>query len=101
MGLVLHAETINLSKPFAAMLRERQVTLLDDWFRRVEESSSGVFRMFARSLRRDEAAIRAAFTEVWSTGPVEGHISRLKSLKRQMYGRAKLDLLEARFLHAA
>jgi transposase len=37
----------------------------------------------------------------WSNGPVEGQINRLKAIKRQMYGRAKLDLLERRFLPAA
>lgn len=37
----------------------------------------------------------------WSTGPVEGHIHRLKLIKRQMYGRAKLDLPRIRVLHAA
>jgi PAS domain S-box-containing protein len=46
----------------------------------------------------DEPAIRAALTLPWSTGPVEGHVTRLKLLKRQMYGRAKLDLLRLRLL---
>ena len=56
---------------------------------------------FARQLQRDEAAVRAALTLPWSTGQVEGHIHRLKLIKRQMYGRAKLDLLRIRVLHAA
>jgi transposase len=38
---------------------------------------------------------------VHSDGPVEGHINRLKMLKRSMFGRAKLDLLSQRFLLAA
>ena len=38
---------------------------------------------------------------VHSNGPVEGHINRLKLVKRQMFGRAKLDLLARRFLLAA
>ena len=42
--------------------------------------------------------MQAALTEPWSTGPVEGHINRLKVLKRQMYGRAKLDLLHRRLI---
>jgi transposase len=58
-------------------------------------------RGFARSLRRDEHAVRAAVELPWSTGPVEGHINRLKTLKRQMYGRAMLDLLEKRLLHSS
>jgi len=49
----------------------------------------------------DYDAVRAALTLAWSNGPVEGQINRLKTLKRQMYGRANLDLLERRFLLAA
>ena len=51
---------------------------------------------FAAGLHRDFAAISAALELPWTTSPVEGQISRLKMLKRQMFGRAKLDLLEAR-----
>ena len=44
--------------------------------------------------------MRAALELPWSTGPVEGHINRLKTIKRQMFGRAKFDLLRLRVLHA-
>lgn len=44
--------------------------------------------------------IRNAISEPWSTGPVEGHVNRLKMIKRQMYGRASFDLLRQRVLHA-
>jgi transposase len=43
-------------------------------------------------------AVEGAVTEPWSNGPVEGHINRLKTLRRQMYGRAGVDLLRARLL---
>ena len=56
---------------------------------------------FAQSLKSDHAAVQAAVRLPWSTGPVEGQINRLKLLKRQMYGRASLDLLNRRFLFAA
>ena len=56
---------------------------------------------FATGLRRDFAAISAALELPWTTSPVEGQISRLKMLKRTMYGRAGFDLLRARVLHAA
>jgi len=52
-------------------------------------------------LRAEYAAARAALSEPWSTGQVEGQITRLKYLKRQMYGRAHIDLLRLRVLHAA
>jgi len=55
----------------------------------------------AKGLRDDYDAVRAGVTLPWSTGPVEGHINRLNMLKRQMFGRAKLDLLQQRFLLAA
>ena len=55
---------------------------------------------FAKRLSSDCDAVRAAVTLAWSTGQVEGQISRLKTIKRQMYGRANLDLLERRFLLA-
>ena len=53
---------------------------------------------FAASLRRDEDAVRAALTESWSSGPVEGQVNRLKVIKREMYGRAGFDLLRCRVL---
>ena len=57
--------------------------------------------VFANGLRADEPAVSAALAEPWSNGPTEGHITKLKLVKRQMYGRAKLDLLRARLLGAA
>jgi transposase len=45
--------------------------------------------------------VKAGVTLPWSQGPIEGHINHLKMLKRQMFGRAKLDLLTRRFLLVA
>ena len=53
---------------------------------------------FVRPLRQDLSAVEGAVTEPWSNGPVEGHINRLKTLRRQMYGRAGVALLQARLL---
>jgi transposase len=36
----------------------------------------------------------------WSNGQTEGQITKLKLVKRQMYGRAKIDLLQARLIGA-
>lgn len=57
-------------------------------------------RRFAKGLYEDYDAVKAGVTLPWSTGPVEGQINRLKMLKRQMFGRARLDLLSRRFLRA-
>jgi transposase len=48
----------------------------------------------------NEAAVRAAITSVWSNGQTEGQITRLKLVRRQMYGRGKIDLLQARLIGA-
>jgi transposase len=60
----------------------------------------GAWRRFAKGLRDDFDAVKAGVTLPWSSGPVEGQITRLKLLKRQMFGRASLALLERRFVLA-
>lgn len=57
-------------------------------------------RVFCEWHRSDRAAVLAAITEPWSNGQTEGQITKLKLVKRQMYGRAKIDLLQARLLGA-
>jgi transposase len=57
-------------------------------------------KMFAASLKKDLSAVKAGLVEEWSTGPVEGFITKLKLLKRQGYGRANFDHLRARALAA-
>lgn len=94
------AEAITLAHDFVTLLRTRQPHLLDGWLREAAASSLPAFRRLAKSFRRDYVAVKAGVTFAWSMGPVEGHINRLKMLKRQMFGRAALDLLELRLLHA-
>jgi transposase len=55
---------------------------------------------FANGIAKDEAAVRAALTLSWSNGQTEGQITKLNLVKRQMYGRGHLDLLQARLLRA-
>ena len=86
---------------FQQLIRERQADVLPAWLEQAEQCAVPVMRGFAASLRQDYAAVAAAMEQVWSNGQVEGQITRLKLIKRQMYGRAKLDLLKARLLHAA
>lgn len=93
--------TQGLVSDFQTMLRERKVEQLDDWLSRAKASGVRELRRFALGLQQDDAAVRAAFEYEWSNGQVEGQVTRLKLVKRQMYGRAKFDLLRARVLHRA
>ncbi len=68
--------------------------------KRAAESQISELKSFANGIRRDYAAVQAAFLLPWNNGVVEGHVNRLKFLKRQMFGRARLDLLRVKVLHA-
>src|SRR5207302_10937809 len=94
------AEAIDLAQDFATLVRQREPTQLDPWLQRATTSALEAMQRFATGLRDDYAAVKASVTLPWSTSPVEGHINRLKMLKRQMFGRARLDLLSRRFLRA-
>lgn len=92
---------LDLADGFADLIRKQSSTTLAEWLARGEASSDPDLRRFAEGIRRDEASVHAAVTERWSNGPVEGHVNRLKTIKRQMYGRAGFALLRARVLNAA
>jgi transposase len=94
-------EIIEIAEACADLVRNRQPERLDPWLRRVQDGPVPALRRFAEGLLADYDAVRAAVTLPWSNGPVEGQINRLKMLKRQMYGRAGIDLLAKRFLSAA
>jgi transposase len=94
------AEAIDLAQDFAQLVRLRQPAQFDAWLVRASKSTLHPFQRFAKGLRDDYAAIKAGITLRWSNGPVEGQINRLKMLKRQMLGRAHLDLLSRRFVLA-
>jgi len=94
------AEAMDLAQDFATLVRQRQPTQLDSWLQRATTSAVEAVRRFATGLSEDDEAVKAGVTLPWSSGPVEGHINRLKMLKRQMFGRARLDLLSRRFLLA-
>ncbi|WP_244439580.1 ISL3 family transposase [Azospirillum baldaniorum] len=87
-----------LARAFSTMVRRQQADRLDGWLAAARETA---LAGFADGLVRDLAAIRTALSLPWSTGPVEGQISRLKTIKRTMCGRAKFDLLRHRVLEAA
>jgi transposase len=94
------AEAMDLAQDFAHLVRQRQPERLEPWLQRATTSALEALQRFARGLRDDYEAVKAGVTVPWSTSPVEGHINRLKMVKRQMFGRARLDLLSRRFLRA-
>jgi transposase len=83
------------------MIRQQQADELDAWLQACCTSPSVELRNCAEWLRRDSAAVKAALRLPWSTGPVEGHINRLKLIKRSGYGRMQLALLRQRVLYDA
>ena len=92
---------LDLADEFAALIRKVSQGTLTAWLARAESSSCPEIRRFAEGIRRDEAAVQAAVSGRWSNGPVEGHVNRLKMIKRQMYGRAGFVLLRARVVKVA
>jgi transposase len=92
------AAAMALTTGFSDLVRHRQPEGLDAWLERATTSCLTAFERLARGLRDDYEAVKAGLTLPWSTGPVEGQINRLKMLKRQMYGRANIDLLRQRVL---
>ena len=94
------AEAIDLAQDCTPRVRQRQPERLDPWLQRATTSAVDAIRRFATGLYEDYEAVKAGVTLPWNSGPVEGHINRLKMLKRQMFGRARLDLLSRRFVLA-
>ena len=87
-----------LAGRFARIMREGEEGELGSWLEEAEGSSLSEIRTFARGVRQDEAAIRAAVALPYSNGQVEGQVNRLKLIKRSMYGRASFGLLRQRVL---
>lgn len=95
------ATPLTLAQRFIALLRTRRAEELPLWFETVRAAPFPELHAFVQGLEADRSAVFAAFTLPYSNGPVEGHVNRLKTLKRQMYGRAGFALLRARVLHSA
>lgn len=89
-----------LSQEFVTMLKEGKAEALDSWLKQAKACHVTELGSFVNGIRRDYAAVRAACSLPWSNGTTEGHVNRLKFLKRQMFGRAHLDLLRVKVLHA-
>ena len=93
-------DAITLAQGFIELVRQRLPEDLDVWLTKAANSSVKVFQTFAKGIKEDYDAVKAALSLDVSNGPVEGLNNRLKMLKRQMFGRAGLDLLAKRFILA-
>lgn len=92
--------TRQLVQQFMRMVRQRRGRYLEAGTANVQANGPAELRGFSRNLRRDWDAVHAGLTKRWSSGSVEGHVNKLKVIKRQMYGRARFDLLRNRVLLA-
>ena len=89
-----------LAQQFLRLVRERRGRELDEWVADVHQTGPPELRGFSRNLQRDWDAVHAGLTQRWNSGPVEGNVNKLKVTKRQMFGRARFDLLRKRVLLA-
>jgi transposase len=90
-------EARDIIAEFHVMIRRKAEEGLTTW---IERARASPVASFASGVVRDEAAVRAAITSPWSNGQTEGQITRLKLVRRQMYGRGNIDLLQARLIGA-
>jgi transposase len=90
-----------LLQRFRRLIARRGVRDLDTWLNDAIASELAPFVSLAHGIQADRAAVDAGLTLPWSTGPVEGHVTRAKLFKRQGYGRAKTELLRRRIVSAA
>jgi len=97
-GVPALVEARQLVERFHAMIRHKAEADLHSW---IADASTSLIASFAKGIDKDVAAVRAAIATSWSNGQTEGQITRLKLVKRQMYGRGKIDLLQARLIGAA
>ncbi|WP_405901430.1 transposase [Streptomyces sp. NBC_00727] len=88
-------------RAFAVMLTERQGERLPDWLVAVRQDDLPSLQTLAAGIDRDRDAVIAGLTVPWSSGAVEGHVDRIKMIKRQMYGRAGFNLMRKRVLLAS
>jgi transposase len=96
-GVPALVEAQGIIAQFHGMIRRKASAELSSW---IERARASLVASFARGVMNDEAAVRAAITSPWSNGQTEGQITRLKLVRRQMYGRGKIDLLQARLIGA-
>ena len=82
------------------MVRKREGHRLDAWLAQIAKSDLPELRQFAQGVELDKAAVQAGLTWWINNGVVEGSVTKIKLIKRQMYGRAGFPLLRQRILYA-
>jgi transposase len=92
--------TYRLAQHFFVLVKERHADQFDLWLDDSLHSGIPDLQTFAEGLKREYAAIKAALTFPYSNGPVEGHVNKLKYIKRSMYDRGSFELLRQRVLQA-
>ncbi len=85
-------------REFAGLMNKHRGDRLTAWIHRVQADPLPALHSLITGLRRDLDAVVAGLTMPWSSGPVEGNVNRIKTIKRQMYGRASFPLLRKRIL---
>ncbi|MEU2602531.1 transposase [Streptomyces hirsutus] len=88
----------DLARAFADMVRHQRGYLLLEWIRQAEQGTPKPMKGFAGFLRQDLDAVTTGLTLPWSSGVVEGHVNRVKTLERAMCGRASFELSRTRIL---
>jgi len=88
-----------LVREFLQMVRERKGKHLESWLAKVRASPIPELHHFANGIERDKAAVLAGLTLSYNNGQTEGQVTRIKLIKRMMYGRAGFALLRQRVLH--
>jgi len=91
--------TYRLVQDFLVMMRQREGERLDAWLSQVHESQLPELEGFAHGVERDKEAVQADLTLAINNGQVEGQVTKIKLIKRLMYGRAGFALLRQRVLH--
>lgn len=89
---------MGLVKEFRNMMENKAGNELNGWIEEVQNSVITELRTFAKGLLTDLKAVENAISLPWSNGPVEGNVNKLKTIKRQMYGRASFELLRKRLI---
>lgn len=92
-------ELDELVQTFRNLFVEKSTEKLTDWLEEYEQIDYPFLQAFLRGIQHDINAVMLSIHESWSNGPVEGHVNRLKTIKRMMYGRAGFQVLKNRVLY--